>query len=140
MPRHVLVPVDGSPQSLSAIEFVSGEWGDADVTLLHVVNPVQAGYSAGVLPSGSEEWYKEAKAEADEILREAREHLDVDAEVATDVDVGRPAATIVEAADERNVDHVVIGSHGRSGVSRLVLGSVAEGVARKSPVPVTIVR
>ncbi|WP_311171658.1 universal stress protein [Halobellus ordinarius] len=140
MPKHVLVPVDGSPQSLSAIEFVSGEWADAQVTLLHVINPVEAGYSAGVLPSGSEEWYQEAKVEADEILREARERLDVDSEVTTDTEVGGPAATIVEAAETRDVDHVVIGSHGRSGVSRLVLGSVAEDVVRHSPVPVTVFR
>ncbi|RDZ95240.1 universal stress protein, partial [Haloferax sp. Atlit-6N] len=54
MPRHVLVPLDGSPQSRHALRFVVDEWSDARVTLLHVINPVQAGYSAGVLPSGSE--------------------------------------------------------------------------------------
>jgi nucleotide-binding universal stress UspA family protein len=140
MPRHVLVPVDGSPQSLQAIGFVSAEWDDVDVTLLHVINPVQAGYRAGVLPSGSEEWFREAKSEAEEMLDEARAQLEVDGDVETAIEVGRPAATIVEEARERDVDHVVVGSHGRRGVSRLVLGSVAEHVARRSPVPVTIVR
>ncbi|MFD1686514.1 universal stress protein [Halobellus litoreus] len=140
MPRHVLVPVDGSPQSLQAIGFVSAEWDDVDVTLLHVINPVQAGYRAGVLPSGSEEWFREAKSEAEEILDEARAQLEVDGDVETAIEVGRPAATIVEEARERGVDHVVVGSHGRRGVSRLVLGSVAEHVARRSPIPVTIVR
>jgi nucleotide-binding universal stress UspA family protein len=140
MPRHVLVPVDGSPQSLQAIGFVSAEWDDVDVTLLHVINPVQAGYRAGVLPSGSEEWFREAKSEAEEILDEARAQLEVDGDVETAIEVGRPAATIVEEARERDVDHVVVGSHGRRGVSRLVLGSVAEHVARRSPIPVTIVR
>jgi nucleotide-binding universal stress UspA family protein len=140
MPRHVLVPVDGSPQSLHALGFVSEEWDDTRVTLLHVINPVQAGYRAGVLPSGSEEWYQEAQAEAEEILAEARAQLVDDADVRTEIDVGRPAATIVEAARDLDADHVVVGSHGRRGVSRLVLGSVAEHVARRSPVPVTIVR
>ena len=140
MPRHVLVPVDGSPQSLQAIGFVSAEWDDVDVTLLHVINPVQAGYRAGVLPSGSEEWFREAKSEAEEILDEARAQLEVGGDVETAIEVGRPAATIVEEARERDVDHVVVGSHGRRGVSRLVLGSVAEHVARRSPIPVTIVR
>ena len=140
MPRHVLVPVDGSPQSLQAIGFVSAEWDDVDVTLLHVINPVQAGYRAGVLPSGSEEWFREAKSEAEEMLDEARAQLEVDGDVETAIEVGRPAATIVEEARERDVDHVVVGSHGRRGVSRLVLGSVAEHVARRSPIPVTIVR
>ena len=100
MPRHVLVPVDGSPQSLQAIGFVSAEWDDVDVTLLHVINPVQAGYRAGVLPSGSEEWFREAKSEAEEILDEARAQLEVGGDVETAIEVGRPAATIVDVADD----------------------------------------
>ncbi|GAB7020902.1 hypothetical protein JCM18750_37640 [Halostagnicola bangensis] len=43
-------------------------------------------------------------------------------------------------ADSPRVDHIVIGSHGRSGPSRVLLGSVTERVARRAPVPVTIVR
>ncbi|MFW6265865.1 MAG: universal stress protein, partial [Halanaeroarchaeum sp.] len=42
--------------------------------------------------------------------------------------------------EETDVDHVVIGSHGRSGVGRILLGSVAERVVRRSPTPVTVVR
>ena len=64
----------------------------------------------------------------------------VDCDVETAIEVGRPAATIVEEARERDVDHIVVGSHGRTGASRILLGSVAETVARRSPVPVTIVR
>lgn len=47
---------------------------------------------------------------------------------------------IVEYADERDVDHVVVGSHGQSGVLLLLLGSVAKQIVRKSTVPVTVVR
>jgi nucleotide-binding universal stress UspA family protein len=149
MPTHVLVAVDGSPQSERAIEFVADEWGDASTTLLHVIDPVQAGYDASVLPSGSEAWYRSAKEGADDLLTESRERLvaarrDADPgagyDIDTRTDVGRPAATIVEVADELDADHVVVGSHGRQGVSRLVLGSVAEAVVRRSPVPVTVVR
>ncbi|MFB6092002.1 MAG: universal stress protein [Haloquadratum sp.] len=158
MPRHVLVPLDGSPQSRHALRFVASEWDDATITLLHVINPVQAGYRSGVLPSGSEEWFQEAKAEAEEILDEGRELLAEERESAagsdgggqaetktapevdTEIEVGRPAATIVDVARDLDVDHIVVGSHGRHGVSRLLLGSVAEHVARRSPVPVTIVR
>jgi len=60
--------------------------------------------------------------------------------IETAVETGPPARTIVEYADENDADQIVIGSHGRSGVSRVLLGSVAETVARRSPVPVTIVR
>ena len=43
-------------------------------------------------------------------------------------------------AEENDIDHIVVGSHGRGGVSRMLLGSVAETVARRSSVPVTIIR
>jgi nucleotide-binding universal stress UspA family protein len=46
----------------------------------------------------------------------------------------------VDYAAEHDIDHIVVGSHGRTGASRILLGSVAETVARRSPVPVTIVR
>ena len=148
MPTHVLVAVDGSPQSEAAVEFVADEWGDLPVTLLHVIDPVQAGYDASVLPSGSEAWYRSAEANVTDLLTESRERLlaartaeaDDAAGIDTRTEVGRPAATIVEVADDLGVDHVVVGSHGRTGVSRLVLGSVAESVVRRSPVPVTVVR
>jgi nucleotide-binding universal stress UspA family protein len=148
MPTHVLVAVDGADQSDRAVEFVADEWGDVPATLLHVIDPVQAGYDASVLPSGSEAWYQSAKEDAADILTESRERLaaarDDDAGTAATIDtrteVGRPAATIVEFAEELDADHVVVGSHSRKGVSRLVLGSVAESVVRRSPVPVTVVR
>ena len=50
------------------------------------------------------------------------------------------SANIVEYVETHDVDHVVIGSHGRKGLSRVLLGSVAELVVRRSPVPVTVVR
>ena len=63
---------------------------------------------------------------------------------ATDVEraleVGRPTRTIVEYADEHDIDQIVMGSHGRSGMSRILLGSVAEIVVRRATVPVTVVR
>ena len=59
-----------------------------------------------------------------------------------DVEVldGPPVDSIVVYARESGADLVIVGSHGRSGLSRLVLGSVAEGVVRSSPVPVLVVR
>ena len=56
--------------------------------------------------------------------------------------VGAPAQTVLEyLEDEGNsIDQVVMGSHGRTGLSRVLMGSVAEKVTRRSPVPVTVVR
>ncbi|SFR52873.1 universal stress protein [Halogeometricum limi] len=138
MVHHLLLPVDGSPQSVEALRFAAGEWRDADVTLLHVIDPTEASYRSG-LPAGSEEWYQTARERAREMFEEAKAVLSSEMTVHTRIEVGRPAATILDVAGEGDVDHLVVGSHGREGISRILLGSVAEAVVRRSPVPVTIV-
>ena len=61
-------------------------------------------------------------------------------EVETSVWYGRPAEAIVEAARYRGADLIVMSSHGRSGLGRLVLGSVAESVLRATPTPILLIR
>jgi nucleotide-binding universal stress UspA family protein len=143
MSRRILVPVDDSEQAAAAAAFVVENFPDATPVLLHVINPAEAGYSAQAsVPSFSEEWYEQQQAAATERFDEL-EALARDAgveDVERVVEVGRPTATIVEYADDHDVDQRVMGSHGRSGVSRLLLGSVAEIVVRRASVPVTVVR
>lgn len=83
------------------------------------------------------------------VVREAEEYLAgvrtrvVDgglAEVETSVWYGPPAEAIVEAARYRSADLIVMSSHGRSGLGRLVLGSVAESVLRATPTPILLIR
>lgn len=145
MTKRILVAYDGTPQADSALEFTIDEWGEHDITLLYVINPVEAGYSASVgIPSGGEEWYQQAKADAEELFEEAR--TEYDADLGSRTAVGKPPQAIVDVASaeledvEEPFDHLVIGSHGRTGVSRMLLGSVAEKVVRESPIPVTVVR
>ena len=150
MTERVLVAYDGTPQSKDALEFAIEEWGDKELTLLYVINPVEAGYSAGVgIPSGGEEWFEQARADAAELFEEA--DAEYEGELGHVTAVGKPPQAIVDVAggETENVetgeiegafDHLVIGSHGRTGVSRMLLGSVAEKVVRESPVPVTVVR
>ena len=138
MPSHVLVPFDGTPQSRAALTFATEEWPDASITLLYVVDPVTAGFTQRALPGSSEAWYENARETVRERFDEAREL--VGRPVETRIEVGSPARVIVDAAGEAAYDLVVLGSHGREGVSRILLGSVAEAVARRSPVPVTVVR
>lgn len=142
MAKRVLVPLDGSPQSWAAFEFAVEEFPRAEVTMLHVIDPVEGGYSVrSGFPRSSEEWYEEKKADADDLFEEARERVEgIDVTVTSTVEVGRPSRVIVDTADEGGFDHVVLGSHGRSGVGRILLGSVAETVVRRSTVPVTVVR
>jgi len=138
MPAQVLVPFDGSPQAESALSFAVSEWPDATVTLLYVVDPVTASFSDRALPGGSEEWFERARETARDHFAEARDRVDRD--VDTRIEVGGPARVVVDVAADGPFDHIVLGSHGREGVSRVLLGSVAETVVRRSSVPVTVVR
>lgn len=143
MPKHVLVAVDSSPCAEEALEFASNEWPDAELTLVHVINPAEAtgtaaGAAEGGFPAAAEEWYGTAEEEAENVLADAAERFD--REVETHIEIGTPSKSICNVAEELGVDHIAIGSHGRTGIERVLLGSVAEGVVRRSPVPVTVVR
>ncbi|MFB6254143.1 MAG: universal stress protein [Halobacteriaceae archaeon] len=142
MSKHILVPLDGSPQAEEAFEYVLQEYDGITVTLLHVIDPIEAGYSAqATVPGYSEEWYEQSKEEAESLFDQAREKSqDTDIELQTEIELGRPARSILDYVEDNDIDQIVMGSHGRSGVTRILLGSVAEKVARRSPVPVTIVR
>ena len=142
MGEHVLVPVDGSPLSERALERALTHQPDDRITVLHVIDPMQAVYEAEAkgLPA-SRSWFDRMTERAGEIHADAeRIAAEHDREITTATETGRPARAILAYVDEHDVEHVVMGSHGRSGVSRLVLGSVAEQVMRQAPVPVTVVR
>lgn len=142
MGKRILVPVDGSEQSRDAIEFALAEFPDAEMHLLHVINPADAGYSVQAsMPTFSEEWYDRQKEQAEKLFSDVESGAtDFAGHFEEFVEVGKPTHTIVQHAEEHDVDQIVMGSHGRSGVSRILLGSVAETVVRRSPVPITVVR
>lgn len=142
MVGSVLVPVDDSAPARAALSFALAEHPDADLTAFHAVDPVrvatECARTAGDRPSG---YWESALEIADDHAREVLGWAEEMAEGETDVDtraaIGPPADAILDRVDD--VDHVVIGSHGRTGARRVVLGSVAERVVRRSPVPVTVV-
>ena len=142
MTKRILVPMGGSPQSEKALNHVLTEYPDAEITVLHVIDPVDAGYAAD--PMGGdywEGWYEFAEDRADNVFEAAREQAAAHGrEVETVQDMGPPARIIVSYADENDIDHIVMGSHGRKGVARVLLGSVAETVVRRASMPVTVVR
>lgn len=138
MTTHTLVPFDGSPQSEAALTFAVSEWPEATHTLLYVADPVTTGYRDRALPGGSETWYNNVRERARGYFEEAAALTG--REFDTRIEVGDPERIIVDVAEDGPFDHVVLGSHGREGVSRVLLGSVAETVVRRSSVPVTVVR
>lgn len=137
---RILIPYDGSEQADEAVAYAASEHADADVVLLYVLDFVEAGYDAppeSATPGYWDDWYEELEAHGREILADAATAFE--GEIETDIVAGRPSRVIVEYVDEHDVDAIVMGSHGRDGLARVLLGSVAETVVRRSPVPVTVV-
>jgi nucleotide-binding universal stress UspA family protein len=94
-----------------------------------------------VIPPTIDSWRDEAEAQARERLEAAVDRAETaGVDLDTDLVYGSPARAIVRYADDHDVDQIVVGCHGRDGVSRILLGSVAETVVRRSSVPVTVVR
>lgn len=148
MAKRILVAVDGSEEANEALSFAATEWPDADLTALHVINPADSTTGAeGGFPGAVDQWYDSAEQRGGRILRDAAAAVDRD--VDTRLEVGRPTATVLGVAngegepgesDGEPFDHIVLASRGRTGLSRVLLGSVAEGVVRRADVPVTVVR
>lgn len=144
MTEHVLVPYDDSERSTDALEFAIREHPDATITALHVVDPSDF-YAATGMEGGAMANYDAIMEHQDEraenLLGDARERgAEAGVDIETDHVVGSVSRSILEYVDDHDIDHVIIGSHGRTGARRILLGSVAETVTRRSPVPVTIVR
>jgi nucleotide-binding universal stress UspA family protein len=140
MLQHVLVPVDHSTQARKALAFALDEYPEAEITVLHVISP-----TAVVAVSDPAVWddrlLERKQEEAEELLTEMQDEAkDRGVDVRTELVYGRTPQSIIEYAGESDASGIVIGSHGRTGFSRVVLGSVAETVVRRSPVPVTVVR
>lgn len=140
MGNRILVPHDGSELADAALRFALDRCSDSEVVVLHVVEPFADHTEAGAAARPGN-WRERAETYAEEILDDAREIADDrDVEIDTDWQYGRPRNVIVEYARDVDADQIVMGSHGRSGIEQLFLGSVAETTVRRSPVPVTVVR
>lgn len=142
-PSHVLVPLDGSPLAEDALRHALAVHG-CRVTVLNVVTPIEAGMSEGSVLVTDDERREEARRRAEELVDDAKKETDAETEAETEVDVmrGEPAETILEHAEENDVDHIVMGSHGgeRGALTRRLLGTVSTKVVSEAPVSVTVIR
>ena len=143
--RQILVPTDFSATSDAALDYareVASRFG-ASLHLLHVLQdpfvagPLVADAYVADTPGVRTTILDDARARlAHRVARRDRETFDVSAEAV----FGRGADTIVEYAADRHIDLIIMGTHGRTGVAHLLLGSVAERVVRTAPCPVLTVR
>lgn len=134
----VLVPLDGSEPSIAALEHAVAlvEDFDAKVDVVHVEAPdeFEVG-SMTPISSGAREELEEAMNTA-----VARAQDRIGARLSRRIVPGDPLRKIIEIANDGDYDLIVMGTHGRVGRLRSMLGSVAEGVVRNAPCPVLTVR
>lgn len=142
--KHILVPVDGSNTSQVAVAKAIGlaKAFDSQVTVIYVIDPYPFTGVGTDFAYGQAEYLSAATAEANASVHAAKDTLS-EAGVAVDTSVIEAHTAwrgIVEAGDSLQVDLIVMGSHGRSGLEKLVLGSVAQAVLSHTKLPVLVVR
>ena len=134
--QHILVPVDFSHDSEHAVEAAIGlaQQFEARVTLLHAIH----------IPEAAEvnlaAYMDKIRSEADQSMTSRLQRVQeagVTAEAVTVI--GAPSQTIVDTARDRRADLIVMGTHGRTGLRHMLIGSVAERVVRLAPCPVMVV-
>ena len=138
--ERILVPVDFSACSLDALEYavVVAQQAKASLMLLHVLEPVSYGLDFTLSHSRTLELVRENWTKRLEDLASSLKVTDVPVEVQLRGDL--PADSILDSAQTLLCDLIVMGTHGRRGISHAISGSVAEAVLRKALCPVIAVR
>ncbi|HVN39140.1 MAG TPA: universal stress protein [Myxococcota bacterium] len=138
--RRILIAVDESAVAAHAADagLELARAVDGEVAFVHAIDPAlgrapDTGFSAAQLVAMAER-------EGKELVAQFRQRASLRSPPLAFVPVGRPGAEIVKVAEDWPADVIVIGSHGRGGATRLLVGSVAESVMRHAPCPVLVVR
>jgi nucleotide-binding universal stress UspA family protein len=138
--RNIAIATDGSENTQRAIEYgiKFAKFSGATVYALHVVDTSSLSQS---WTAGWETMYELLRNEGQRAISNVKEYGE-----ASGVDVkevlleGHPSSEIIDFAENNNIDLIVMGTLGKTGLDRFLLGSVAEKVVRNSKVPVLVVR
>lgn len=142
--KHILVPVDGSPTAALAIDkavALAKAFGST-VTAIYVIDPYPFTGVGTDYAYGQAQYLTAATAEANEAIKGAKQAFEA-AGIAVKTALVEGHAVykgILETAESGGADLIVLGSHGRRGIEKLVLGSVAQRVVSRAHVPVLVVR
>ena len=142
--KHILVPVDGSPTAQVAVDraIALARLTGARITALFAINPYPFTGIGTDFAYGQAEYLSAATAEAKAAIKTARtafEQAGVGCKTEV-VEANTAWRAIVETAASVQADLIVMGSHGRSGIEKLVLGSVTQAVLAHTHLPVLVVR
>jgi nucleotide-binding universal stress UspA family protein len=138
--RNILLPTDGS-DTVSVVAEHAGSLAqqyDATVHVLSVVD-TRNRFEGPSLGLGSEAWEEAEQERAEQAVTDAVAALPDDVATTQAVRSGVPHTAIFEYTESADIDVVVMGTHGRTGLDHYLIGSIAERVVRESPVPVLTV-
>ena len=141
---RILLAIDGSPHSQAAVDEVAHRpWpSNSQLRVMSVIQPYAPPATEFVLAgSAFEDMRQQQASSAEEIIERAAELLKkAGLSTETAVREGDPRSAIVDEAHEWGADLIVVGSHGRTGLSRWLLGSVAQAIVGHAPCSVEVVR
>lgn len=139
--KPILVPVDGSDCSMRALDFAVELASSlaAEIVVCHVLDLSRAAAMSGGAAQLAEESMELLRTEGKDIVDRALARAGAKVPVSARLPEGAPVEQIEQLAAELPADFIVLGSHGRSGLQRLLMGSVAEGVVRAASVPAMVV-
>jgi len=142
--RNILAPTDFSPHSEVALKYACAlaERFGAKLHVLNILSEVlPVGPDPMISPILPPEYYTESEAQSREALKDAiKPEWGKPAAVETAVKWGSPVEVVIEYAKATHADMIVIATHGRTGLSHVLLGSVAERIVREGPCPVLTIR
>ncbi|PSP27422.1 universal stress protein [Halobacteriales archaeon QH_2_65_14] len=136
---EILLPTDGSPGSEAAVEHAihTAAVNDATLHAVHVIEMTEVGDLTQDVP-GTESDVEEDVQSLFVPVKNAATRADV--ETTTAIIEGNPPEKLIDYLEQKEIDLVVMGTHGKSGISRVLLGSTTEEVLRNTPVPILAVR
>jgi nucleotide-binding universal stress UspA family protein len=136
--KRILVGIDDSELAAHALEVASSLAIslNAEIGLIHVIDPKLVGTESGV---SAERMWASLRHDGQILLDSAGSSIPADFNLSKVLREGTPPKEIDRLAREWPADLIVVGTHSRSGLSRLFLGSTAEGIVHHSPCPVVIV-
>jgi nucleotide-binding universal stress UspA family protein len=140
---RILCPLDFSESSATAYEYAHSlsRHYKAKLFVLHVIEPLVSIYRGYISPVLVDEIYSRQESDARDQVRKLEDrYMGEDVEPEVIVQLGLVADSILSIAEERNIDVVVMGTHGRRGLDRLTMGSVTERVLRRARCAVLAVR
>ena len=142
--RHILLPVDGSATARLAVDkaLALAKAFDSEVTLIYVIDPYAFTGVGTDFSYGQAEYLSAAKDEANEAMSTARQVFESNGITVKGsvVEAHSTYQAILDAAHAANADLVVMGSHGRHGLEKLVLGSITSQVLAHAHLSVLVVR